>query len=83
MKIFTVKDNVIVEPAEGVERNGLIIPVSNENIIQGKIIAIGKNVETTKEEDTVIINKQVCAEIEVSGKKYLVTQEKNVLAILG
>jgi len=81
--ISTVKDNVIIETTQPVEKNGLYLPTGTENIIQGKVIARGIQAkEEVQDQATILIAKNSATEIDVSGKKYLVVPVGKILAII-
>ncbi len=83
---------VVVIPEEVVEKTagGLIIPPSAQDGQKpevGKVVKLGTGKKdfkfTVKEGDTVFFKKYSPDEIEVSGEKYYVISEEDILAIVG
>ena len=83
--------NTITE--EKVTKSGIVLPETSEQErpMQGKIIAVGpgkmdKNGNrismSVKNDDMVIFKKYGLDEVEVDGKKYLVGEESDILAII-
>ena len=80
------------QSAEKTTKSGIVLPESNagEKPMMGKVIATGpgKIVDgklvamTVKVGDSVLFKKYGPDEIEIEGKKYLVGDEDDVLAIL-
>lgn len=63
--------------------SGIIIPDNaKEKPSQGKVIAIGKNVEDIAVNDTVIFGKYTGNEISVEGKKYLIIDADDIYGIM-
>ncbi len=94
MKVQPLNNRVFIEPVgqEKQTKSGIVLPESGtgEKPMMGKIIATGpgkiddgKRVPmTVKIGDTVLFKKYGPDEIEIEGKKYLVGDEDDVLAIL-
>jgi len=95
MKIQPLSNHVFIEPLadEKTTRSGIVIPdtADKEKPIRGKVFAVGtgklnENGErvpmSVKEGDTVLFKKYGPDEIEVDGKKYLVGDEDDILAIV-
>jgi len=95
MKIQPLSNHVFIEPLadEKTTRSGIVIPdtADREKPIRGKVFAVGpgklnENGErvpmSVKEGDTVLFKKYGPDEIEVDGKKYLVGDEDDILAIV-
>jgi len=95
MKIQPLSNHVFIEPLadEKTTRSGIVIPdtADKERPIRGKVFAVGpgklnENGErvpmSVKEGDTVLFKKYGPDEIEVDGKKYLVGDEDDILAIV-
>lgn len=95
MTLKPLSNHIFLEPVEE-ERStesGIIIPdtADKEKPIKGKIIAVGEgklNDEgkrmpmSVKVGDTVLFKKYGPDEIEVEGKKYLVGDEDDILAVI-
>ncbi len=95
MNIKPLSNHVVLEPLveEKTTATGIVLPenAEKERPIRGKVIAVGSgkirdNGEITpmsvKIGDTVIFKKYGPDEIEIDGKKYLVGDEDDILAIL-
>lgn len=86
-------DRVIVEPLEGQEKSpgGIILPdTAKERPQEGKVIAVGPGALNdkgeriplpVKEGDIVIFTEFGGTEIKVDGKKYLIVDERSLLAV--
>ena len=90
MAIKPLADRVLIEPAAAEEKTigGIIIPdTAKEKPLQGKVVATGNGTKdeemVVKEGDTVLYGKYAGTELEYDGKKYLVTRQSDILAILG
>ena len=90
MKLKVIDDRVLVQPEEVEDDKktpgGIIIPdTAKEKPQRGKIIAIGTDEElkdVVKVGDTIVFGKYTGDEIEADGKKYLVVQRNDILAII-
>ncbi len=94
MNFKPLSNRLFIEPisAEKTTKSGIVLPDSsaNEKPMIGKVIATGpgKIVDgklvamTAKVGDSVLFKKYGPDEIEIEGKKYLVGDEDDVLAIL-
>ncbi len=90
MKLKVIDDRVLVQPEEVEDDKktpgGIIIPdTAKEKPQRGKIIAIGTDEElkdVVKVGDTIVFGKYTGDEIEADGKKYLVVQRSDILAII-
>ena len=95
MNIHPLYDRVFLEAIEEdrVTKSGIVLPdtAEKERPIKGKVVAVGagkKNNEgvlmpmSVKVGDTVLFKKYGPDEIEIEGKKYLVAEESEILAIL-
>ncbi|MCX7599048.1 MAG: co-chaperone GroES [Armatimonadetes bacterium] len=86
-------DRVIVEPLEGQDKSpgGIILPdTAKERPQEGKVIAVGPGALNdkgervplpVKEGDIVIFTEFGGTEIKVDGKKYLIVDERSLLAV--
>ncbi len=95
MNLKPLSNRLFIEPlaAETKTKSGIVLPESGtgEKPMMGRVIATGpgKVVDgklvamTVKVGDSVLFKKYGPDEIEVGGKKYLVGDEDDVLAILG
>lgn len=90
-----LSNHVFIEPIEGeaMTKSGIVLPdtAEKEKPVRGKIIAVGpgkinekgeKTAMSVKVGDTVLFKKYGPDEIEVDGKKYLVGDEDDILAVL-
>jgi chaperonin GroES len=94
MKLQPLANRLFIEPlaAETKTKSGIVLPESGagEKPMMGKVVATGpgKVVDgklvamTVKVGDSVLFKKYGPDEIEIEGKKYLVGDEDDVLAIL-
>ncbi|HOF50191.1 MAG TPA: co-chaperone GroES [Candidatus Colwellbacteria bacterium] len=95
MNIKPLSNHIFLEPIEEEKatESGIIIPdtADKEKPVKGKIIAVGEGKLNDKGErtpmsvkvgDTVLFKKYGPDEIEINGKKYLVGDEDDILAIL-
>lgn len=95
MNIKPLSNHIFLEPVEEEKatESGIIIPdtADKEKPVKGKIIAVGEGKLNDKGErtpmsikvgDTVLFKKYGPDEIEINGKKYLVGDEDDVLAIV-
>ena len=89
MNIKPLADRVLVKPAAAEEKTvaGIIIPdTAKEKPLKGEVLAVGNG---TKDEemvlkvgDTVLYGKYCDNEVEISGEKYLIMRQSDVLAVL-
>jgi len=95
MNFKPLSNHVFIEAMkeEQTTASGIIIPdtADREKPMQGKVIAIGPGKRDSKGEiapmsvkvgDTVLFKKYGPDEIEVEGKKYLVGDEDDILAVI-
>ncbi|PIR06826.1 co-chaperone GroES [Candidatus Jorgensenbacteria bacterium CG_4_10_14_0_8_um_filter_39_13] len=95
MNFKPLSNHIFIEPLgeEQVTKAGIVLPdtAEKEKPVKGKIIAIGPGKLNEKNEripmsvkvgDIVLFKKYGPDEIELSGKKYLVGEEDDILAIL-
>mgnify|MGYP001617428152 CR=1 FL=1 len=95
MNFKPLSNRVFIEPltAEKTTKSGIVLPESSsgEKPMMGKIIATGPGKKNDKGEvqpmnvkvgDSVLFKKYGPDEIEIEGKKYLVGDEDDILAIL-
>ena len=94
MNIKPLSSHVFIEAIEEekMTKSGIALPeTSNEKPIKGKVIATGPGKLNDKGEripmsvkvgDTVLFKKYGPDEIEIDGKKYLVGDENDILAII-
>lgn len=63
--------------------SGIIIPDNaKEKPLNGKVIAVSKEVEGISINDTVVFGKYAGSELSLDGKTYLVMEDKDILGIL-
>lgn len=95
MKLKPLSNHLFIEPIE-VEKTtkaGIVLPetAEKEKPIKGKVVAVGpgkfnekgeRNPMSVKIGDIVLFKKYGPDEIEIDGKKYLVGEEEDILAII-
>ncbi len=95
MKIQPLSNHVFIEPLaeEKATKSGIVIPdtADKEKPIKGKIFAVGPGklndkgeriAMSVKEGDTVMFKKYGPDEVEIDGKKYLVGDEDDIVAVI-
>ena len=89
MKLRVIDDKVLVHPDETEDEKspgGIIIPdTAKEKPQKGTVVAVGTDEdlkEVVKKGDKVVFGKYTGDEIEFEGKKYLVVQRSDILAIV-
>ena len=96
MNIKPLSNHIFLEPIgeEKTTKSGIFIPdtAEKEKPIKGKVLSVGPGKFNDKGErmpmsvkagDTVLFKKYGPDEVEIEGKKYLVGDEDDILAILG
>lgn len=84
-KLKPLGDKLVVERIEAVKQTagGIVIPdTAKEKPEQGKVVAVGKDVQEVKEKDEVLFGKYSPTEVKIDGKEYLLIKEEDVLAII-
>jgi len=85
MKIKPLGERVLIEQIEAETKtaSGLIIPDSaQEKPLQAKVVAIGEEVKTLKEGDTVLYAKFTGTELNLDNKNYLMLEVSDILATI-
>lgn len=95
MNFVPLSNRVFIEPMEeeSMTKSGIVLPdtAEKEKPIRGKIIAVGpgklndkgeRNPISVKVGQIILFKKYGPDEIEIEGKKYLVGDEDDILAIL-
>ncbi len=95
MELKPLGSRVFIEPVEEEKttESGIVIPetAEKERPIKGRVLAVGPGRVTdkgdrapvsVKEGDMVLFKKYGPDEIEIEGKKYLVADEEDILAII-
>ena len=95
MTLKPLSNHLFLEPLEEekVTKSGIVLPdtAEREKPVKGKVLAVGPGKMNEKGErtpmsvkvgDTVLFKKYGPDEIELEGKKYLVGEEEDILAIL-
>jgi chaperonin GroES len=94
MSVRPLDDRIVVQPseAEEVTAGGIVLPDSAREKPQrgtvmavgpGKLLDSGKRGEVdVKKGDEVVYGKYSGAEVEVSGEKYVILRESDILAVL-
>ena len=63
--------------------SGIIIPDNaKEKPLNGKVIAVSKEVEEIAVNDTVVFGKYAGSELTLDGKEYLVMEDKDILGVM-
>ncbi len=63
--------------------SGIIIPDNaKEKPLNGKVIAVSKEVKEISVNDTVVFGKYAGSELTLDGKEYLVMEDKDILGVL-
>jgi len=86
MNFKPLGDRVLVERVEetNTTASGIIIPDNaKEKPSEGKVLAIGSDVEEVKEGDIVVFGKYSGTELTLDGKEYLVIDVSDLLGIKG
>ena len=94
MNLKPLRDRVVVRPKEALEKTqgGIYLPdtASKERPIEGEVVAVGTGKLTPKGEslalelksgDTVVFNEYAGSEVKISGEKYLIMRESDILAV--
>lgn len=94
MQLKPLKNRVIIEPisAEKTTKSGIVLPetANGEKPMMGKVVATGPGKfddgtlvpMSVKQGDTVLYKKYGPDEVEIEGKKYLVADEDDILAVV-
>ncbi|MEK7568478.1 MAG: co-chaperone GroES [Patescibacteria group bacterium] len=95
MNLKPLSNHLFIEPIEEekITKSGIVIPetAEKEKPIKGKVVSVGPGklnekgeriAMTVKVGDTVLFKKYGPDEIEIDGKKYLVGDEDDILAII-
>ena len=89
MKLKVIDDKILVQPDTVEDQKspgGIIIPdTAKEKPQKGKVVAVGTDEDlkdVIKVGDQVVFGKYTGDELEYEGKKYLVVQRSDILAIL-
>ena len=86
MNFKPLGDRVLVERVEetNTTASGIIIPDNaKEKPSEGKVLAIGSDVEEVKEGDVVVFGKYSGTELVLDGNEYLVLEVSDILGIKG
>ena len=84
MNFKPLGDRVLVERVEetNTTASGIIIPDNaKEKPSEGKVLAIGSDVEEIKEGDVVVFGKYSGTELVLDGNEYLVLEVSDILGI--
>lgn len=85
MTIQPLADRLVIEQvqAEEVSVSGIILPDSaKEKPSEGKVLAVGKDVEEVKVGDVVLYAKYGPTEVKVDGKEVVLAKEEDILGIV-
>ena len=95
MKLVPLEDRVVIKQSEAEAKSmgGIILPdTAKEKPQRGKIIAVGpgkmndkgkRSEMNVKKGDEVIYAKYIGNEIEISGEKYVILHENDILGVIG
>ena len=86
MNFKPLGDRVLVERVEetNTTASGIIIPDNaKEKPSEGKVLAIGSDVEEVKEGDVVVFGKYSGTDLVLDGNEYLVLEVSDILGIKG
>ena len=86
MNFKPLGDRVLVQRVEetNTTASGIIIPDNaKEKPSEGKVLAIGSDVEEVKEGDIVVFGKYSGTELVLDGEEYLVLEVSDILGIKG
>ena len=84
MNLKPLGDRVLVERVEETNTtvSGIIIPDNaKEKPSEGKVLAVGNDVEEVKEGDIVVFGKYSGTELVLDGNEYLVLEVSDILGI--
>ena len=95
MKLKPLSNHIFIEPVaeDKLTKSGIVLPetAEKEKPIKGKVLAVGpgkfnekgeRMPMSVKEGNIVLFKKYGPDEIEIDGKKYLVGEEDDILAII-
>lgn len=85
MTIQPLADRLVIEQvqAEAVSASGIILPDSaKEKPSEGKVLAVGKDVEEVKVGDVVLYAQYGPTEVKVDGKEVVLAKEEDILGIV-
>ncbi len=85
MKLKPLQDRVVVSYSEEIEKTagGIYVPDSaKEKPQQGKVEAVGKDVEEIKVGDIVLFDRYGGSKVKVGDDEQLVIKEEDILAIV-
>jgi len=86
MNFKPLGDRLLVERVEEVNTtaSGIIIPDNaKEKPSQGKVLAVGSDVEEVNVDDVVVFGKYSGTELMLDNKEYLVLDVSDVLGVIG
>jgi len=86
MNFKPLGDRLLVERVEEVNTtaSGIIIPDNaKEKPSQGKVLAIGNDVEEVNVGDTVVFGKYAGTDLVLDDKEYLVMELSDILGVIG
>jgi chaperonin GroES len=94
MKLVPLDDRVVIKQSEAEEKSagGIILPdTAKEKPQRGKVIAVGPGKMTdegkrsemsVKKSDEVLYAKYIGNEVEISGEKYVILHENDILGVI-
>lgn len=83
---YVYKDKVLIEiKDESSEEEDYILPqdMDAEEILSGKVVAVGVNAEDTKVGDIVVFGQYDYSKTKIEGVEYILTKEENLICKLG
>lgn len=84
-KLKPLGHKIVVERTQAVDKTagGIVIPdTAKEKPEQGKVVAVGKDVEEIKVGDVIVFGNFAATEVKVGGNEYLIVREKEVFAVV-
>lgn len=81
MKLYAIKDRLIVKREESIASSGLIMPEEG-NLIKGIVISAGEESDYVESGHKIYFNKSSAQELGSSDDKFFVLLEKDVLAVI-
>lgn len=81
--VTPLADIVLIEPlVETKTKSGIIIPdTAKERPVKGRAVAVGVDVDTIKEGDTLLYKKWGGTEVKVKDKEMIFIRQDDILAI--
>lgn len=84
MNIRPLEERVLVLPLQVEEKTigGIIVPNTDDsNVLRGKVVAVGREVDTISVGDTVLYAKNVGIDFTYENEKYIIINQRDLLAV--